>query len=97
MKLTKNLFCSVVLLLMAAALATAHSDRGTITGMVTDPAGAVIPAPRLVLRNTSTGATSATQTTCGQSRYSKGRLSSRNLERSVFTGPPRGSERKGFA
>ncbi|MBZ5622068.1 MAG: TonB-dependent receptor [Acidobacteriia bacterium] len=63
MKHTKNLARSAVLLLLAAALATAQSDRGSITGTVLDPANAVVPGARLVLRNTETGALSETQTT----------------------------------
>ena len=41
----------------------AQSDRGTITGTVLDPAGAVVPAARLNLTNTGTAAAYDTVTT----------------------------------
>jgi hypothetical protein len=50
-------------MLLATALATAQSDRGTITGTVLDPADAVVPGAKLVLRNTATGALSQTEST----------------------------------
>jgi len=44
------------LVLFAVALtAFAQTDRGTITGTVTDPAGAVVASAPLVLLNTNTG------------------------------------------
>ena len=46
-----------VSLLLASALALyAQTDRGTITGTVSDPAGAVVSSAPLVLANTGTGA-----------------------------------------
>src|SRR5882762_9736963 len=44
--------CAVVL----AVPAFAQSDRGTITGTVSDPAGAVVPNAAIVASNTETGA-----------------------------------------
>ena len=41
----------------------AQSDRGTVTGTVTDPSDAGIQAAKLALRNTATGALMETQTT----------------------------------
>ena len=41
--------------LLALSL-SAQSDRGTITGTVTDPANAAIPNATLTLRNNATGA-----------------------------------------
>jgi hypothetical protein len=41
---------------MTLALALAQNDRGTITGTVTDPTGAVIPGATLHARDTDTGA-----------------------------------------
>ena len=52
----KNLVRSAALVLLATVLATAQSDRRTITGNVTDPASAVVPGAELVLRNAETGA-----------------------------------------
>jgi hypothetical protein len=52
-------FCS--LLLLASPLA-AQSDRGTITGTVTDPASAVVAGAAIQARNIETGVTSAAAT-----------------------------------
>ena len=46
-----------------ALTAFAQGDRGTITGTVSDPAGAVVPAAAVSARNTETGVTNETQTT----------------------------------
>ena len=46
----------VGLLLVSAASVFAQSDRGTITGTVADPAGAVIANAGVEARNTETGA-----------------------------------------
>src|SRR6516225_8655309 len=45
---------SVILSLLAVA-ALAQSDRGTITGTITDPAGAVIPSASIEVKNQGTG------------------------------------------
>ena len=50
-------------LLLLAAAATAQSDRGTITGTVTDQAAAVIPNAAIIATNTETGARFDTVTT----------------------------------
>src|SRR5271157_2263013 len=42
--------------LITLALALAQTDRGTITGTITDPTGAVIPGATLHARNVDTGA-----------------------------------------
>lgn len=47
---------------IAASLAFAQSDRGTITGTVSDPAGAVVPNAPIEARNTATGGLYATAT-----------------------------------
>jgi hypothetical protein len=52
----------VAILLCAAAL-LAQSDRGTITGTVSDPAAAVVPGAQITVRNTETGITSQSVTT----------------------------------
>ena len=46
-----------------ATIAFAQSDRGTVTGTVADPAGAVVPTAEVVLRNVDTGAQFPTVTT----------------------------------
>src|SRR5713226_9144651 len=44
------------LLLLLTLAAFAQSDRGTITGTIADPAGAVVANAEIVARNTGTGA-----------------------------------------
>jgi hypothetical protein len=51
----------ILLTLMGAAFA--QSDRGTLTGTVTDPANAVVPGAKVSARNTETGALFETVTT----------------------------------
>src|SRR5690348_15425646 len=48
---------ALVVLLFGAAAIYAQSDRGTITGTISDPAGAVIANAAVEARNTETGAT----------------------------------------
>lgn len=43
--------------------AIAQTDRGTITGTVTDPAGAVVPGAAITALNKATGSTITTVTT----------------------------------
>ncbi len=50
-----------IFLLVLAAFA--QSDRGTITGTVLDPAGAVVPAAKVTARHLETGTVSETTTT----------------------------------
>ena len=63
MKQKTNFVRSTILVLLGAALAMAQSDRGSLTGTVRDPADASIPAAKLALRNTATGALAETRTT----------------------------------
>ena len=49
--------------LMTMVLAFAQTDRGTITGTITDPTGAVIPGATLLARDTATGAEYSTVST----------------------------------
>ncbi len=51
----RSLWIAVCLLAIAFA-AFAQTDRGTITGTVSDPAGAVVPNSAIAARNTETGA-----------------------------------------
>lgn len=46
-----------VLVFVCAATALAQSDRGTITGAISDPAGGVIASAPIEAKNTDTGAT----------------------------------------
>src|SRR5512143_4211928 len=47
---------TILCLLVLAGAAFAQSDRGTITGSVTDQAGAVIPGATIEMKNVNTGA-----------------------------------------
>ena len=53
----------VLLLLLCATLALAQSDRGVITGSVTDSTGAVIPGAEVVVTNEATNVSARTETT----------------------------------
>src|SRR5512143_3355324 len=48
--------CTVVVLFFAALTLFAQTDRGTITGTVSDPAGAVVANAGIEARNSGTGA-----------------------------------------
>ena len=48
---------------LCVAAVFAQTDRGTITGAVSDPANAVVPNAVVVARNTGTGAVAQTLTT----------------------------------
>src|ERR1017187_7830510 len=56
-------FCLALLILIVPALVMAQSDRGTITGTVSDPTGALIPAAKVVATRADTGAVYQTVTT----------------------------------
>ena len=55
--------CATLCLLLVALPAFAQSDRGTITGEVTDPSAAVVPGAKIVARNMDTGTVSETVAT----------------------------------
>jgi hypothetical protein len=58
-----RLLSGTFLCLLIATAAFAQSDRGTITGTVSDPASAVVPGAKVVARNTETGSSSDTTAT----------------------------------
>src|SRR5256885_1287087 len=59
-----RLFARSFLSLVCFGLALwAQSDRGTITGTVADPTGALVPGAALSLKNSETGAAYASKTT----------------------------------
>src|SRR3974390_674793 len=60
-------------LLVLAFAAFAQSDRGTITGTVSDPAGAVVAGASVEARNIETGAT-YTAATSGTGNYTLSEL-----------------------
>jgi hypothetical protein len=49
-------FLTLCFLLLVVSTAFAQGDRGTITGTVTDPAGAMIPGANIEAKNSQTGA-----------------------------------------
>ncbi len=53
----RKLALALVVVLMASA-ASAQITRGTLTGMITDPSGAVIPGAKITIVDTDTGVTS---------------------------------------
>jgi hypothetical protein len=65
-------FCCLILV---ASVGFAQTDRGTITGTITDPAGAMIPNASIEARNTETGAVYQTEST-GTGNYSLAQLPS---------------------
>jgi hypothetical protein len=60
MRVFLRAFCCVLVL---SAIAFAQSSRGTITGTITDPAGAVISGATVIAKNTATGSEYPTVTT----------------------------------
>src|SRR3954462_6782493 len=70
------------LLLALAGLAFAQGDRGTLTGTVTDPHGAVVPNAQISIRQPDTGAQYSTVTT-STGNYSLAQLPSAAYEVSV--------------
>ena len=55
--------CCLLVLIIGASAAFAQSDRGTITGTVTDPTGAIVPAAKVTLVNNETASQYQTVTT----------------------------------
>jgi hypothetical protein len=77
-KITTCVFLACLLL----AAAFAQSDRGTITGTVTDPAAAVVPGAKIVARNVENGAIFEAVTT-GTGDYTLTSLPAGHYELSV--------------
>src|SRR5512136_2682621 len=62
----RSIMIALCCMLLAAGAAFAQSDRGTITGTISDPAGAVIPNASIEAKNLNTGAVyQAASTTTG--------------------------------
>jgi hypothetical protein len=61
-KTVRNLLSISILLLCAGSIAFAQAGRGGVSGLVTDPAGALIPGAKVVLLNQATGVTQRTVT-----------------------------------
>jgi hypothetical protein len=62
-KTARNAVSICIVFLCAGALALAQAGRGSITGLVTDPAGALVPGAPVVLLNKATGVSQHSVTT----------------------------------
>ena len=58
----RNFLCVCVLFLCAASVALGQAGRGSVSGLVTDPNGALVPGAKVILRNPATGTTQHTVT-----------------------------------
>src|ERR1700690_263020 len=58
-----NVLVVWILILCAGAIANAQAGRGGISGLVTDPSGAVVPGAKGTGKNYATGISSSTVTT----------------------------------
>src|SRR5579872_2130195 len=56
-------FLVVICLLVSTVVVLAQGDRGTITGTVSDPAGALVASASIQARNVDTGAIYPTEST----------------------------------
>src|SRR5437762_5654974 len=77
-----RLLRATLIICLLALCAFAQSDRGTITGTVVDPAGAVVAAAPVEARNSETGAVYQGATT-GTGNYTLSQLPAGNYEMSV--------------
>jgi hypothetical protein len=64
-KTVRSFLSACILFLCAASVAFAQAGRGSISGTITDPGGALIPGAHVVLLNPSTGVTQHTVTSGG--------------------------------
>src|SRR5580692_453576 len=55
LRTVRNFLTLGVLLLCAGSIALAQAGRGTVSGLVTDPGGALVPGAQVVLINQATG------------------------------------------
>jgi len=59
----RSFLCTLILLLCTATAAFAQAGRGSISGLVTDPSGAIIPGAKVTLLNHATGVEQRSVTT----------------------------------
>lgn len=64
-----GVFCAGLLLILVAFTATAQEFRGSLTGKITDPNGAVVPGSKVEIKNIETGIVT-TATTGDDGAYS---------------------------
>ena len=72
-KCAANLLCTVVFVLLASSLCLHAQAVGSITGVVTDPTGAVVPGVKVAATNVATGVSQFTLTS-GAGTYTIPRL-----------------------
>src|SRR4051812_12916024 len=58
-----RLVSTTILILLLVCAGFAQSDRGTLTGTITDPASATVPGAKVTAKHTETGTVSSTVTT----------------------------------
>src|SRR5437016_473309 len=63
MCIPRDLARAVCVTALLSVVLLGQSDRGTITGTITDPASAVVPGAKVSVKNAETGAVGATVTT----------------------------------
>jgi hypothetical protein len=63
LRIVRNLFFVWILVLCAGSIALAQAGRGTISGLVTDPGGSLVPGAQVVLLNRATGVEQHSATT----------------------------------
>jgi len=85
----------VAAIFAAATLLLAQGDRGTITGTVTDPAGAVVPGAAVQVKNIETGAQYEVATT-GTGNFTIVQVPAGNYQMSVASAGFRTYLRKGI-
>jgi hypothetical protein len=61
----RNFLFVGIFFLCAASIALAQAGRGSISGLVSDPSGAIVPGAAVVLKNPTTGVTQHTFTSSG--------------------------------
>ena len=61
-KTARNFLSVCILFLCAGSIALAQGGRGSISGLVSDPSGAIVPGAQVVLLNKATGVTQHTVT-----------------------------------
>src|SRR6187402_3161285 len=61
----RNLICILVAMVIFSPVGFAQAGRGSITGLVSDTSGAIVPEAKVLLQNRDTGGKQTTVTTSG--------------------------------